>query len=498
MATNRPSVWLVGATRFDIDNLAMLLRRVGAATAVCEGVANFLSLLDTGEPCRAIFIELGSARETRDAAERVCAAAGATPIFGFLRVDRTIDAEWVVELGIREVVRLPAEDAIVREIVASLDENVPDLIARSPELQRVVAMVDRVAQSAAPVLIIGETGTGKEVIARRVHQSSRRSNGPFVSINCAAIPDQLLESELFGHEKGAFTGALARRLGKFEEAAGGTLLLDEIGEMDLRLQAKLLRAIQERQIDRVGGRGPVTVDLRIVATTNRDLMTEVEARRFREDLYYRLNVINIELPPLRDRPLDIAPLAEHFVAKHCARNSIPTKTIDTAAIAKLESFAWPGNVRELENTMYRAILIAETSRIDPADIVFTRNQGAALASRSYAERVASSIPSATATMPAPETPLSAVLSEPSEQGLAPQSVPPPEPVSSPLGSAPGKASTDRPQVAIDAFVGRSIADLEEQLIKATLEHCYGNRTRAATILGISIQTLRNKLERYGA
>ncbi|MBM3627503.1 MAG: sigma-54-dependent Fis family transcriptional regulator [Alphaproteobacteria bacterium] len=426
-------------------------------------------------------MELGAGREL---AECVRAAAGATPVYGFARAGRSVDADWLVDTGIRDVVSLPAEEALLREIVSSLDEPAPELIARSPELKRVVAVVDRVAQSDAPVLVIGETGTGKEVIARHVHRASRRASGPFVSINCAAIPEQLLESELFGHEKGAFTGALARRLGKFEEAAGGTLLLDEIGEMDLKLQAKLLRAIQERQIDRVGGRGPVSVDLRIVATTNRDLMAEVEARRFREDLYYRLNVINVELPPLRERPLDIAPLAEHFVQKHCARNTLPPKAISPGAMARLEAFDWPGNVRELENTMYRAVLIANSASIEAEDIIFTRHQGAALASRSYAERVAQ-------VAPAPAAPRDL----PAEAPMAPAQAVPVEVD----GPAPPSAPTDdlRPG-GIGAFVGRSIAEIEEQLIKATLEHCYGNRTRAATILGISIQTLRNKLERYGA
>ncbi|MFM8679136.1 MAG: sigma-54 interaction domain-containing protein [Alphaproteobacteria bacterium] len=481
MATNRPPVCLIGATRFDIDNLALILKRVGAAPVACDGASQFLARLDAGEPFRAVFVELGAGREL---AECVRAAAGATPVYGFARTGRSVDADWLVDTGIRDVVSLPAEEALLREIVSSLDEPAPELIARSPELKRVVAVVDRVAHSDAPVLVIGETGTGKEVIARHVHRASRRASGPFVSINCAAIPEQLLESELFGHEKGAFTGALARRLGKFEEAAGGTLLLDEIGEMDLKLQAKLLRAIQERQIDRVGGRGPVSVDLRIVATTNRDLMAEVEARRFREDLYYRLNVINVELPPLRERPLDIAPLAEHFVQKHCARNTLPPKAISPGAMARLEAFDWPGNVRELENTMYRAVLIANSASIEAEDIIFTRHQGAALASRSSSERVAQ-------VAPPPPAPRDIPVEAP-----APPSQPAAAEVAAPAAAAspPDEA---RPG-GIGAFVGRSIAEIEEQLIKATLEHCYGNRTRAATILGISIQTLRNKLERYGA
>jgi DNA-binding NtrC family response regulator len=493
---------LVGATRFDLDNLAVLLRRCGAGPVVCGDWMQFQARLDGGATQKAVFVEIALA--TRDLAERVSEAIGAIPLFGFARGEPAVDAHWLVDLGLRELLRLPGDEAALREMLAGLEGPEPELIVRAPEMQRVVAVVDRVAQSDAPVLIIGETGTGKEVIARRVHRSSRRADGPFVSINCAAIPEQLLESELFGHEKGAFTGALTRRVGKFEEAAGGTLLLDEIGEMDLRLQAKLLRAIQERQIDRVGGRGPVSVDLRIVATTNRDLMAEVDARRFREDLYYRLNVINIELPALRERPADIRPLVEHFVQKYCDKNGIAPKTVDAEAMARLETFAWPGNVRELENTVYRAVLISNARTIVADDIIFTRHQGAALANRNYAERVvmahAPVAPAAPPPLPpAPPPPREdgPVVAPPSSSAAPPAAAAPPP--SAPAPGAPIDAMSDPGgATAINAFVGKSIAEIEEELIKATLEHCYGNRTRAATILGISIQTLRNKLERYNA
>ena len=196
----------------------------------------------------------------------------------------------------------------------------------------------------------------------------------FVSVNCAAIPDDLLESELFGHEKGAFTGAVARRIGKFEEASGGTLLLDEISEMDQRLQAKLLRAIQEREIDRVGGTTPIKIDIRLIATSNRDLEEEVKAKRFREDLYFRLNVVNIHMPPLRERPADIMPLAEYFAQKYATANGLPEKHFGAAALGQLKSHHWRGNVRELENTVHRAVLLARSDEIE-ADAIMLSSQG---------------------------------------------------------------------------------------------------------------------------
>src|SRR5690606_18746407 len=210
----------------------------------------------------------------------------------------------------------------------------------------------------ASVLITGESGTGKEVLARYVHSRSHRAKKPFISVNCAAIPESLLESELFGHEKGAFTGALARRIGKFEEANGGTLLLDEISEMDVRLQAKLLRAIQERLIDRVGGNRPVPIDIRILATSNRDLAEAVREGSFREDLLFRLNVVNLKLPPLRQRPGDIAAFSEHFVEKYAQANGLGRRILSPEARAALQEAPWPGNVRELENTLHRAVLLS--------------------------------------------------------------------------------------------------------------------------------------------
>ncbi|HBJ92178.1 MAG TPA: sigma-54-dependent Fis family transcriptional regulator, partial [Hyphomonadaceae bacterium] len=238
------------------------------------------------------------------------------------------------------------------------------MIVSDPAMQRVIQLADQIAGSEASVLITGESGVGKEVMARYVHKQSRRASKPFISVNCAAIPENLLESELFGHEKGAFTGAVTRRIGKFEEADGGTLLLDEISEMDARLQAKLLRAIQEREIDRVGGSKPIKVNIRILATSNRNLADAVKEGIFREDLLYRLNVVNLRIPPLRERKLDAVELANYFVEKYAAANGLSGKQLSDEARECVQAHDWPGNVRELENAMHRAVLLSVGDVID--------------------------------------------------------------------------------------------------------------------------------------
>jgi DNA-binding NtrC family response regulator len=303
------------------------------------------------------------------------------------------------------------------------------------------------AKADASLLITGESGTGKEVLARHIHARSKRARGPFVALNCAALPETLLESELFGHEKGAFSGAVAARKGKFEQAEGGTLLLDEIGEMDPRLQAKLLRVIQEKEVDRLGGTAPVKVDVRLLAATHRDLAAEVANGRFREDLFFRLNVLALHIPPLRDRTADILPLAAHFAARYAQANGLPSRSLSPAAVAALLAHPWPGNVRELENCLHRAVLLAEGS-IGPEAIELIRPRRA----------------------PDP---------------VAADAPPTPAPTPSPI--QPGRVA---------ALVGRKMEEVEQELIIETLSHCLGNRTRAAEILGISIRTLRNKLMEY--
>jgi DNA-binding NtrC family response regulator len=317
------------------------------------------------------------------------------------------------------------------------------MIGADPIMKQVVAIADKVAPSEATILITGESGTGKEVIARYIHKKSKRSANQMVSVNCAAIPENLLEAELFGHEKGSFTGAVARRIGKFEEANGGTILLDEISEMDLRLQSKLLRVLQEREVDRIGGNKPVKVNIRVLATSNRNMLDEVKKGTFREDLYFRLNVIALHMPALRERPEDIKPLAEHFIEKYSQANGLPVRKLTDAALAKLNAYQWPGTVRELENTMHRSVLMASGHAIEP-EAVFLQGQKEVV-------------------IATPNTPSTAVQAQ----------------------------STHNP------LVGRSVDSVEQELIIDTLSYCLGNRTHAANILGISIRTLRNKLKIYG-
>ena len=350
-----------------------------------------------------------------------------------------------IRAGAKEYIPLPPDAELIAAVIAAVARESSDFLFRDPTMTRVVQLAEQIAPSDASVLITGESGTGKEVMAKFLHSKSKRANRAFISVNCAAIPENLLESELFGHEKGAFTGAVARRIGKFEEASGGTLLLDEISEMDVRLQAKLLRAIQERLIDRVGGTRPVPVDIRIIATSNRNLSEAVRNGSFREDLLFRLNVVNLKLPPLRERPGDIAVLSDHFVDKYAKANGMPARNLSGDARQALLRAPWPGNVRELENTLHRAVLLSSGSEIGPDAIVMPDGAG-----------------------------LSEVVRTAS---LATQ-------------AAQVAASISR------SMVGRTVADVERDLILETLDHVLGNRTHAANILGISIRTLRNKLNQY--
>ncbi|MBL7689470.1 MAG: sigma-54-dependent Fis family transcriptional regulator [Bdellovibrionaceae bacterium] len=304
------------------------------------------------------------------------------------------------------------------------------------EMSRVLRTIENVAASRATVLLLGESGTGKELLARMIHAKSPRNKARFVAINCAAVPEGLLESELFGHEKGAFTGAHQQKCGKFELASEGTILLDEISEMPMLLQAKLLRAIQEGEIERVGGRGTIRVNVRIVATSNRDLRDMVRRGQFREDLFYRLNVLPVRVPPLRERPKDIELLARYFMEMSSHRNGRAVKRIDLEAMTKLLNWSWPGNVRELENVIERAVLLSNGDVLRERDVQIDGDR---------------------------------------------------------LANADQNLQTS----AAGLTAGMTVAQAEKALILKTLEFTEQNRTKAAQMLGISIRTLRNKLHEYG-
>ena len=350
-----------------------------------------------------------------------------------------------IQAGATEYIPLPPDPELIAAILEAVVADAHALIYRDEKMAQVIALADQIASSDASVLITGESGTGKEVMARHVHSKSARTSKTFIPVNCAAIPENLLESELFGHEKGAFTGAVGRRIGKFEESNGGTLLLDEISEMDVRLQAKLLRAIQERVIDRVGGAKPIPVDIRIIATSNRDLAAAVREGTFREDLLYRLNVVNLRVPPLRERPTDILELADHFAKKYAQANGVTHRPVSAEARRQLLANPWPGNVRELENTIHRAVLLSSGAEIEAEAI------------------------------------------------RAPDGAP----VSATGGfTDPAAQAAQTAEAVARNLVGKTVAEVERELIIETLGHCLGNRTHAANILGISIRTLRNKLKLY--
>jgi DNA-binding NtrC family response regulator len=280
----------------------------------------------------------------------------------------------IVERALEQA-RLRTENILLRE-EWSRRYGFPRIIGESPEIKRAVSETQRVAQTEATVLLLGESGTGKELFALAVHHLSPRREQPFVAINCAAIPETLIENELFGHERGAFTGASDRRQGKFELASGGTVFLDEIGELPLNVQGKLLRAIEEKMVDRIGGRAPVPVDVRVVAATNKDLHAAVESGEFRRDLFFRLAVFPIEIPPLRERGEDVVMLARHFAAQLGKELRGREAMLSDACLAALRTHTWPGNVRELENVIERACILADETTLEPHDLGLTRKSTA--------------------------------------------------------------------------------------------------------------------------
>jgi DNA-binding NtrC family response regulator len=382
-------------------------------------------------------------------------------ITGFATVDTAVEA---MKLGAFDYILKPFPVEIIEEAVSRVaaaraplaaaittaraqgktKRPVKPIIGLDPKLLRLMEKTRAVASSKATVLILGESGTGKEVFARFLHEESNRKDGPFVALNCAALPEGLLESELFGHEKGAFTGAVAAKKGKFEIAEGGTILLDEIGEIPLHLQAKLLRVLQEEEVDRLGGRAPVRVDVHVVATTNRDLEEAVREGAFRQDLFYRLNVVPLRLPALRERQGDIPILAEHFVEKYTTMYAKPVKSLSEAVQRRFLAHTWPGNVREMENLMERAVLLSTGNQLECWD--FWEDEDA-----------------------------------PSAEGQVPPGV-----MTAANQAAVGPAGSEM----------ISLKEAERQMILQALQKTDNNRTHAARMLGISVRTLRNKLHEY--
>jgi DNA-binding NtrC family response regulator len=436
-------VLIIGSLEAELGTAARIAVARGARLGTAEGAAAGLARL-RAEGADLVLCDV--AHDVAWLVGQMAAERIATPVIACGRTSDADAAVRAIRAGARDFLPLPPDADLIAAMLQAVAGEPDRPVVQDAAMAALLARAEQVARAEASVLIAGESGTGKEVLARHIHAASRRARGPFVALNCAALPEALLESELFGHEKGAFSGAVAARRGKFEQAEGGTLLLDEIGEMDPRLQAKILRAIQEREIDRLGGSAPVKVDVRILAATHRDLAAEVAAGRFREDLYFRLAVVRLRIPALRERRGDILPLARHFAQRYARANGLPERGLLPSAEALLLAHPWPGNVRELENTLHRAVLLAEGHAIGPEAID---------------------------------------LLEPA----------PPPPGAAAPAATPAAASAPPP---VSALVGRRVEEVERDLILETLSHCLGNRTRAAEMLGISIRTLRNKLHEYRA
>jgi DNA-binding NtrC family response regulator len=429
---------IVGDLEGHITTAGKIAMSRGAKVSHVDTVDAALGALRSGRGAELLMIDVKL--DIADMVERLASERISIPVVACgIGTDANAAVE-SIRVGAKEYIPLPPDAELIAAVLKAVAEESSKIIHKDPAMKAVLDLADKIAPSDASVLITGESGTGKELMARYIHNKSKRASKQFVAVNCAAIPENLLESELFGHEKGSFTGAVARRVGKFEEANGGTLLLDEITEMHPHLQAKLLRAIQEREIDRVGGAQPISVDVRILATSNRDLEEAVKNRDLREDLYFRLNVVNIVITPLRSRPQDVAVLADYFGKKYAQANGVEERPFTPEATARLKSHGWRGNVRELENAIHRAILLAQGDEIDADAIMLNLGSGSA----------------------------------------------PAESADAAAADANGNG----------AMVGKTVAEVERDLIIETLQHCLGNRTHAANILGISIRTLRNKLKQY--
>ena len=380
----------------------------------------------------------------------------------------------------------------VNQFLAQETSEGAELIGKSPYIKQLRDVVKKVAPTEATVLICGENGTGKELVANELYRWSARKNAPFIRVNCAAISETLIESEFFGHEKGAYTGATQRREGRFELADGGTILLDEISEISPKVQAKLLRVLQEREFERVGGNKTIKVDVRVIATTNRNLAQSVERGEFRQDLYYRLNVFPVHVPPLRERPGDVVLLAKNFAQRFARKHGKKIIGFEDEALAALENHSWPGNVRELQNTVERAVILTESAQAISA---------ACLGLFAMPTITAAPIAPAFAQQEA-HTPIYAGNGGHSFGGVAfPEANPPFQPSppvypQEPESESPAVSETAKPNSRDKNGTPLPLEEIEKQHILSTLESTQGNRTKAAKLLAISIRTLRNKIAAY--
>jgi two-component system, NtrC family, response regulator AtoC len=388
-------------------------------------------------------------------------AVAAVKAGAFDYIEKPFEQEQIRQIVTKAVRQSQAERQAPRAVLAA-DSSVKGrfgLVGDSPQMHGIFEVIGKVADTPSTVLITGESGTGKELVAKALHESSSRSGAPFIKINCAAIPKNLMESELFGYDKGAFTGATSSKPGRFELADGGTLFLDEIGEIPVEMQVKLLRAIQEQEFERVGGIKTIKVDVRLVTATNRDLEREIKAGNFREDLYYRLNVVPIDIPPLRERGQDIALLVEHIITKFNERLKKSIRGIAPEALAKLERHNWPGNIRELENVLERTILFCSTDRIELSDLPEEFTQAT--------EAVPAGVP---------------VLAEAAGSGPAA------------AGSGPLDAQNS---TSLKDVVRAETSRVERELIARALDETGGNVTQAAKLLKISRKSLQMKMKEFG-
>ena len=459
MTGSQPSLLIVDDERANLDSLERIFSREGYRTHLAGDGQAALDLLRR-EPVDVVLTDLMmpglSGAELLRAVRAVAPEVEVVLMTAFGTVEAAVAAmkdgayDFLTKPLKRHAVlksvaqalekrRLVQENRSLKARLAGLGQT--PIVGQSPPLRATLDVIRQAAPSSATVLLLGESGTGKELFARALHEHSGRAAGPFVAINCGAIPESILESELFGYERGAFTGAVQRKEGRFERASGGTLFLDEVGELSLAMQVKLLRALQESEIERLGGTAPVRIDVRVVAATNQDLSARVREGRFREDLFYRLNVIQVTLPPLRDRPEDVPLLADHFLGRFAAKNGKTVRGFTSRALDALERHSWPGNVRELENAVERAVVLSKAEEIDIDDLPEAVRQSAAL--RGAGASSALGLDGRTLVIP----------------------------------------------------LGSTMEEIELRVIRETLRQTKGDKNLAAQLLGIAARTIYRKLEK---